>query len=73
MPARDPAEADTLYLLRPFLKSLTANLPHHYKPYSRQTARGARNKYKGYTSLKQYMPMKSIKHVMKRGSRADSY
>ena len=53
MPARDPAEADTLYLLRPFLTSLTANLSQNYKPYSKQTAREARNKYKGYTSLKQ--------------------
>ena len=73
MPACDPAEADTLYLLRPFLTSLTANLSQNYKPYIKQTAREARKKYKGYTSLKQYMPMKSIKHVMKRGSRADSY
>ena len=71
--ACDSAKADTLYQLRPFLVSLTANLSHCYNPNSEQAVEEARIKYKWYTFLKQYMPMKSIKLLMKRWPRADCY
>ena len=62
IPACDSADGDTLYQPRPFLASLTANLFHCYNPYSKQAVEEARIQYKRCTSLKQYMPMKSIKH-----------
>ena len=73
MPARDSPDADRLFKLRPFLESLQVNFTRCYNPHREQAVDEAMIKYKGRTSLKQYMPMKPIKRGIKMWCRADSH
>lgn len=73
MPARESPDADKLFKLRPFLESLQANFTRCYNPHKEQAIDEAMIKYKGRTSLKQYMPMKPIKRDIKVWCRADSH
>lgn len=73
MPARESPDADKLFKLRPFLESLQVNFTRCYNPHKEQAIDEAMIKYKGRTSLKQYMPMKPIKRDIKVWCRADSH
>lgn len=73
MPARESPDVDKLFKLRPFLESLQANFTRCYNPHKEQAIDEAMIKYKGRTSLKQYMPMKPIKRGIKVWCRADSH
>ena len=73
MPARESPDVDKLFKLRPFLESLQANFTRCYNPHKEQAIDEAMIKYKGRTSLKQYMPMKPIKRGIKMWCRADSH
>ena len=65
MPPWNSAEAHTRYQLRPLLESVTVNSSHCHTHNNKQEVEEARVMYKGYTSLKQYMRIKSIKQLMK--------
>jgi len=68
---RDP-NFDKLFKVREFLNDLNTNFRINYNPYCKQAVDEAMIKYKGRTSLKQYMPMKPIKRGIKMWCRADS-
>ena len=65
MPPCNSAEAHTCYQLRPLLASVTVNSSHCHTHNNKQEEEEARVKYKGYTLLKQYKPIKSITQLMK--------
>lgn len=62
----------TNYKSQPFLDDLKTNFKMEYKPHRQQAVDEAMVKYKGRTSLKQYMPMKPIKRGIKLWCQADS-
>ena len=72
MPARNSPDADRLFKLRPFLESLQANFSHSYNPHRELAVDEATIKYKVHT-IKEFMPMKLIKHGIKMWCRADSH
>ena len=65
MPAARVEDFDKLYKIRPFLDDLKTNFKVQYNPHREQAVDEAMVKYKGRTSLKQYMPMKPIKRGIK--------
>ena len=73
IPACESPDMEKLFKLRPFLESLQAKFTHCYNPHKEQAIDEAMIKYKGRTSLKQYMPMKPIKRGIKVWCRADSH
>ena len=72
MPAAGSDDFDKLYKIRPFLEDLKTNFKLQYNPPCEQAVDEAMVKYKGRTSLKQYMPIKPIKRGIKLWCRADS-
>ena len=72
MPQCGDQNFDKLFKVRKFLDDLNTNLWLNYNPHREQAVDEAMIKYKGRTSLKQYMPMKPIKRGIKMWCRADS-
>ena len=72
MPARGTRDFDKLFKVRPFLDSLHANFISQYMPHKQASIDEAMIKFKGRSSLKQYMPKKHIKRGIKMWCRADS-
>lgn len=72
MPRPGDENFDKLYKVRQFLEDLKAKFKVNYNPHREQAVDEAMIKYKGRTSLKQYMPMKPIKRGIKMWCRADS-
>ena len=72
MPQRGEPNFDKLFKVREFLNDLNTNFRINYNPHREQAVDEAMIKYKGRTSLKQYMPMKPIKRGIKMWCRADS-
>ena len=73
MLARENENYDKLFKIRPLIESLKVNFQLQYNPHFEQSIDEAMVKYKGRTSLKQYMPLKPIKRGIKRWCRADSH
>lgn len=73
MLARENENYDKLFKIRPLIESLKINFQIHYNPHCEQSIDEAMVKYKGRTSLKQYMPLKPIKRGIKIWCRADSH
>ncbi|CAB4022101.1 Hypothetical predicted protein [Paramuricea clavata] len=71
MPARGTPGFDKLFKVRPFLDSIRANFLTQYVPHKEVAIDEAMIKFKGRSSLKQYMPMKPIKRGIKMWCRAD--
>ena len=65
MPAPGSDDFDQLYKIRPFLEDLKTNFKLQYDPHREQAVDEALVKFKGRTSLKQYMPMNPIKRGIK--------
>ena len=63
---------DKLFKVRPFIDSIQANFLLQYAPKENQSVGEAMIKFKGRTTLKQYMPKKPIKRGVKMWCRADS-
>ena len=72
MPQCGDQNFDKLFKVRKFLDDLNTDLRLNYNPHREQAVDEAMIKYKGRTSLKQYMPMKPIKRGIKMWCRADS-
>ena len=72
MPQHGEPNFDKLFKVREFLNDLNTNFRINYNPHREQAVDEAMIKYKGRTSLKQYMPMKPIKRGIKMWCRADS-
>lgn len=72
MPIPGHEKYDKLFKVRQFLEDLKTNFKLNYHPHREQAVDEAMIKYKGRTSLKQYMPMKPIKRGIKMWCRADS-
>ena len=72
MPRPGDPNFDKLFKVREFLNDLNTNFRINYNPHREQAVDEAMIKYKGRTSLKQYMPMKPIKRGIKMWCRADS-
>ena len=73
MPAHESPDVDKLCKVRLFLESLQADFTRCYNPHKEQATDEAIIKYKGRTSLKQYMPMKPIKCGIEVWCKADSH
>ena len=72
MPARGSPDFDKLYKVRPFLESIRSNFITQYMPHKQASVDEAMIKFKGRSSIKQYMPKKPIKRGIKMWCRADS-
>ena len=72
MPQPGEPNSDKLFKVRELLEDLKTNFRLNYEPHRQQAIDEAMIKYKGRTSLKQYMPMKPIKMGIKMWCRADS-
>ena len=72
MPQPGEPNYDKLFYVRKFLEDLKTNFRLNYDPHRQRAIDEAMIKYKGKTSLKQYMPMKPIKTGIKMWCRADS-
>lgn len=72
MPRVGEPNFDKLFKVREFLNDLNTNFRVNYNPHREQAVDEAMIKYKGRTSLKQYIPMKPIKRGIKMWCRADS-
>lgn len=72
MPRPGDEHFDKLFKVHKFLNDLKTNFKVNYHPHREQAVDEAMIKYKGRTSLKQYMPMKPIKRGIKMWCRADS-
>lgn len=72
MPRPGDEHFDKLFKVRKFLNDLKTNFKVNYHPHREQAVDEVMIKYKGRTSLKQYMPMKPIKRGIKMWCRADS-
>ena len=57
MPQRGDENFDKLFKVRNFLEDLNTKFSLNYNPHREQAIDEAMIKYKGRTSLKQYMPM----------------
>ena len=68
----DP-EYDWLHKLRPLLTSINSNFLHQYNPNRELSVDEAMVGFKGRSSLKQYMPMKSTKRGYKVWCLCDSH
>ena len=71
MPKPGDSNFDKLFKLRQFIDDLKTNFQINYAPHREKAVDEAMIKYKGRTSLKQYMPMKPIKRGIKMWCRAD--
>lgn len=71
-PKKDEAAYDKLYKLRPFLDKLNKNFKKSWKPNKYQSIDESMIKFKGRSSMKQYMPLKPIKRGYKCWVRADA-
>ena len=72
MPQPGSTNFDKLFKIRNFIDDLNTKFRMNYQPHREQSIDEAMIKYKGRTSLKQYMPMKPIKRGIKMWCRADS-
>lgn len=72
-PGRDNAAYDKLYKVRPLLETLTENFKNFYDPTRYQSIDESMIRFKGRSSLKQYLPMKPIKRGYKVWVRADQF
>ena len=72
MPKPGDSNFDKLFKVRQFIDDLKTTFQINYGPHREQAVDEAMIKYKGRTSLKQYMPMKPIKRGIKMWCRADS-
>ena len=72
MPQPGEPNFDKLFKVREFLNDLNTNFRINDNLHCEQAVDEAMIKYKGRTSLKQYMPMKLIKRGIKMWCRADS-
>lgn len=72
MPRPGDEHFDKLFKVRKFLNDLKTNFKVNYHPHREQAVDEAMIKYKGRTSLQQYMPIKPIKRGIKMWCRADS-
>ncbi|CAH2094173.1 unnamed protein product [Euphydryas editha] len=72
MPPRGAPNYDKLYKIRPFLELINKACQNNAKNTKSQSIDEAMVKFKGVSSLKQYMPMKPVKRGYKIWIRADS-
>ncbi|XP_026735864.1 piggyBac transposable element-derived protein 4-like [Trichoplusia ni] len=72
MPARDSDDYDKLYKIRPLLEKLNEKCQESAITTNSQSIDECMIKFKGRSSLKQYMPMKPVKRGYKVWVRADS-
>ena len=72
MPQRGSPEFDKLYKISPFINEIKTNFLMQYHPNEHQAIDEAMIKFKGRSSLIQYMPKKSTKRGIKMWCRADS-
>lgn len=70
LPQTDP-NRDKLFKLRPLIEVLSRTFREHYHPMRQQSADEGMVKFKGRSSLKQYLPKKPIKRGFKIWVRAD--
>ncbi|XP_066581313.1 piggyBac transposable element-derived protein 4-like [Prorops nasuta] len=70
-PKKGKPNYDKLYKLRPLLNSLEKNFKTYWKPSKYQSIDESMIKFKGRSSLKQYLPAKPIKRGYKCWIRAD--
>lgn len=70
-PNRNEPGFDKLYKIRPMLTELSKNFLKYYKPTKNQSIDESMIKFKGRSTLKQYMPQKPIKRGFKVWVRAD--
>lgn len=68
---RDNPTFDKLFKVRPFIESIKGNFKLQFNPHEHQSVDEAMIRFKGRTTLKQYMPMKPIKRGFKMWCRAD--
>ncbi|XP_051174282.1 piggyBac transposable element-derived protein 4-like [Leptopilina boulardi] len=71
-PKKSNADYDKLYKLRPFLNKLNENFKKYFMPNKYQSVDESMIKFKGRSSMKQYMPLKPVKRGYKCWVRADS-
>lgn len=71
MPKRGEVGYDKLYKVRPFLVKIKQNFQTYYNPYRIVAVDESMIKFKGRSTLKQYMPKKPIKRGYKVWSLAD--
>lgn len=71
LPSRTSPNFDKLYKLRPFLDLIGNSFQNSYKPGEYQSVDESMIRFKGRSSLKQYMPQKPIKRGYKVWVRAD--
>jgi hypothetical protein len=71
-PRRDDTKYDKLYKVRPLIDQLNVAFMKHGVSSSSQSVDEAMIKFKGRSSIKQYMPMKPIKRGYKAWVRSDS-
>ena len=72
-PKRNEPGYDKLYKVAPFLDIVSETYKHFYNPTKNQAIDESMIKFKGRSSMKQYMPMKPIKRGYKVWVRADEY
>lgn len=72
-PKKGEPDYDKLYKLRPFLNILSENYKKFYNPSKEQSIDESMIKYKGRSTIKQYIPMKPIKRGYKVWVRADKF
>jgi len=60
LPRQDP-NYDKLYKIRPMIDILNNNFKEMWKPYRNQSVDKSMIKFKGKSSIKQYLPAKPIK------------
>lgn len=72
MPQRGAPNYDKLYKIRPFLELINKACQNAAKNTNSQSIDEAMVKFKGVSSLKQYMPLKPVKRGYKVWTRADS-
>lgn len=70
-PKKDSPDFDKLYKLRPFLNKLLYTYKLYYQPDEHQSIDESMIKFKGRSSLRQYMPQKPIKRGYKVWVRAN--
>lgn len=73
MPQRNDPSFDKLFKLRPYLEHLSTKFAELYSPEEIQSIDESMIRYKGRSSLKQYMPKKPIKRGYKVWVRADRH
>ena len=72
-PKRDEPGYDKLYKVAPFISILSETFQYFYDPSINQAIDESMIKFKGRSTIKQYMPMKPIKRGYKVWVRSDEY